>query len=1091
MEASLRLLMVMESQSLAARLGALLEAEAVPVLWSQAASRAQLVEALAEGEGWDALLCAPALGGASIRELLGEMEGGDCLPPALVICPRPSVSDFRELMRPPVCDLLSEQEPERLRPALERELARAREHRRRKEAEQELAFRLSLEKLITDISTRFIDLETSQVDAEIRLALARIGRFTGVDRCYVFRFSEDGRRMSNSHEWCAQGISSQKERLQDLPVDQFPWHTRHLKNDELIYCPDVSALTEEAAGEKEEWMAEGIQSLLVVPMRMEGRVTGFVGFDAVRSRLNWPRETSFFLRLVAESFAGALERRHDVEVRRKNEEMYHSILDNSDAIIYLKDLQGRYLFINATFERLFHVKRGLFRGKTDRDLFPEEDAAAYSANDQQVLRTRQSIEFEENALIGGVLRTYLSLKFPLYDQSGRLYGVCGISTDITERKRQEELVMNIARGVSAKTGETFFRSLVLHLAETLGARYAFVGELLPGGAGRVRSIAACADGAVAENFEYDLAETPCENVMFQGVCSYPTNVRQIFPRDHLLVQMGVNGYVGAPLCDSSDNPLGILVVLYREEVQNPELVGSLLQIFAARASAELERRKAEAELRRNEERFRRYFELGLVGMAITGPDKRWREVNNRLCTMLGYSREELLRTRWDRLTHPEDLNRNLDHYNDVLLGRSDAYRMEKRFIRKDGSLVYASVSTRCIRNDLGDIDYFITLVQDISERKRAEAALHLALAEAEESREKTDAILRSVMDGLLFTDLEGRVILCNTPAEQFLGLARKQILQRPLCEILPCPQALSLIEEIGEGRSRHAPVEWTLPGTSAEPDRTLELRSCLVHSPGSKKLGVVTLLHDVSRERQMDRMKSEFISTAAHELRTPLTAIMGYSELLLDPESALSEESRRNFLEIIYEKARVLEGITDELLDLSRLQSGKKIRIQPTACHLHELLEQLVEQYRGIAPAHRFELSGCDNRVILADTVKIGQVLENLLSNAVKFSPSGGKVEVRCDRQGQELCVSVQDEGIGMTTAQMEKIFDKFYRADASNTAPSGLGLGMSIARSIVEVHGGRIWVNSTPGRGTRVSFSLPLAPDGEDPRQASETDGQ
>jgi signal transduction histidine kinase len=242
--------------------------------------------------------------------------------------------------------------------------------------------------------------------------------------------------------------------------------------------------------------------------------------------------------------------------------------------------------------------------------------------------------------------------------------------------------------------------------------------------------------------------------------------------------------------------------------------------------------------------------------------------------------------------------------------------------------------------------------------------------------------------------------------------------------------------------------------------------------------GIVTLLQDITRERELDQLKDEFISTAAHELRTPLTTVMGYVDLLLHrDEYRVSSEEQKEFLELVFQKSEALAQIIDDLLDLSRIRSGHLVILKKSPEDLVDLIGETVASYREMTRKHAFVLDLPDSPVRLPlDAGKIGQVMENLLSNAVKFSPAGGRITISARGSNEEIQVTVADEGIGMRPEQIKQIFDKFYRVDASTTAVSGFGLGMNIVRSIVEAHGGSIWVESEVGRGTRVHFTLPLS---------------
>jgi signal transduction histidine kinase len=259
----------------------------------------------------------------------------------------------------------------------------------------------------------------------------------------------------------------------------------------------------------------------------------------------------------------------------------------------------------------------------------------------------------------------------------------------------------------------------------------------------------------------------------------------------------------------------------------------------------------------------------------------------------------------------------------------------------------------------------------------------------------------------------------------------------------------------------------------------VQARTSTIRYPSGRQAGRITVLHDITYARTVERLKSEFISMAAHELQTPLTAIIGYSELLLSEEVQFSPEERRDFLCYIFDKAEALGRIVRDLLDVGRVEAGHLLPLEKIFFPLGDLAQEMLGQYRKRYPRHSFEASfPPEGTLVLADRNRLTQVLENLLSNAVKYSP-GGVVRILGRKFDDHFQVSVEDHGIGMTQEQLAHVFDKFYRVDNSDTATSGIGLGMSIARYMVEAHGGCIWVESELGRGTAVHFTLPLPPAG------------
>ncbi len=231
--------------------------------------------------------------------------------------------------------------------------------------------------------------------------------------------------------------------------------------------------------------------------------------------------------------------------------------------------------------------------------------------------------------------------------------------------------------------------------------------------------------------------------------------------------------------------------------------------------------------------------------------------------------------------------------------------------------------------------------------------------------------------------------------------------------------------------------------------------------------------------RDNDRMKTQFISTAAHELRTPLSSVLGYSELLLNPETigGIDTNQQKEFLGEIYGKAEALCKIVDELLDVSRVESGNAIPLEKKQYDLREIILKEVDHFRVHTPNRQFELVLPENPEarIWVDRSKLVQILENLISNAIKFSPAGGGIRISGTMTDIGYRLVVADEGIGMTTEQVERIFDKFYRADHTNTAIHGLGLGMHIVHHIIKAHEGDIRVASKPGKGSVVTVDLPF----------------
>jgi PAS domain S-box-containing protein len=228
--------------------------------------------------------------------------------------------------------------------------------------------------------------------------------------------------------------------------------------------------------------------------------------------------------------------------------------------------------------------------------------------------------------------------------------------------------------------------------------------------------------------------------------------------------------------------------------------------------------------------------------------------------------------------------------------------------------------------------------------------------------------------------------------------------------------------------------------------------------------------------REMNRMKNDFISSAAHELNTPLTTILGYADLIQASGDAFSAEQKSDFVIAIIENTENLARITDDLLDIARFEVGREIPLEKSFGSPEALITKIVRRFEDQKEPRRFQLelaAGATCRLAF-DPLRIRQVLENIISNAIKYSPENSIITIATRWHETGVVISVSDQGIGMSEKALDKVFDKFYRADASSTAISGLGLGMSIVRQIVEAHGGTVRVESVVQQGTTVLCNLP-----------------
>ena len=336
--------------------------------------------------------------------------------------------------------------------------------------------------------------------------------------------------------------------------------------------------------------------------------------------------------------------------------------------------------------------------------------------------------------------------------------VQGFFRDITERKRAEEVVRNIAEGVSAETGEIFFQSLVRHLAHMLEMDYALVGELIDPREENVETVAVWAHDDIVDNFTYELANTPCQNVVGQALCSYPEKVQEQFPLDQMLQEMNVASYVGVPLFDSWGRPLGIMAVLDGKPMQNPEFVESTLRVFAARAAAELERRLAEAAIQQAEEQYRLLVQ-NLPSIVYKGY-RDWSVDffdDKKIESRLGYSLEDFnsRKLKWSEVIVEEDVEQVSRELVRAFRG-DKSYVREYRIKTKAGEILWIQDRGQIVCDEAGEIEYLSGVFFDITDRKHTDEALResekelrFLSSELLEAQEKERARLaRELHDGI-------------------------------------------------------------------------------------------------------------------------------------------------------------------------------------------------------------------------------------------------------------------------------------------------------------------------------------------------------
>lgn len=355
--------------------------------------------------------------------------------------------------------------------------------------------------------------------------------------------------------------------------------------------------------------------------------------------------------------------------------------------------------------------------------------------------------------------------------------------------------------------------------------------------------------------------------------------------------------------------------------------------------------------------------------------------------------------------------------------------------------------------------------------------LEQALREREREASLREAILESTTEGIIVTDEQGMAIRLNAAAENILGVPRERLLGRSVQPVLEAVTAQSL----GDVARLQSPLHtlFELEG------KQIAVSAAPVRLPSGEHLGTVAVLRDVTREVQAENAKREFIAHISHELRTPLTAILGYSEALYSGMVGSLSPTQATFLHIIHDNARRLVAIANNLIAVAESERGRlELNYVPTdmALLVGEVLESFVPQMKARQLEWRLEVAD-DVPLAEVDPLRIRQVVSNLLSNAVKFTYPGGRVTVGLAAVPEpggappQFCrLWVQDTGIGIPLEEQPRVWERFYHTDDPlRMAAGGMGVGLSIVKSLVEAHGGRVWLESAPGQGSTFTVLLPI----------------
>jgi two-component system phosphate regulon sensor histidine kinase PhoR len=348
--------------------------------------------------------------------------------------------------------------------------------------------------------------------------------------------------------------------------------------------------------------------------------------------------------------------------------------------------------------------------------------------------------------------------------------------------------------------------------------------------------------------------------------------------------------------------------------------------------------------------------------------------------------------------------------------------------------------------------------------------------------EQLDHVIRSVYTGLIMIAHTGEIVHMNPAACRMFGIDPSAVLSGDYTRYIKQESLQALLRKsLDENiEVREEVVIPNLQPDTSDSEKIFQIQTSIVHNGGPESIGILASLNDITDIRNIERNKTAFVSTVSHELRTPITSIKGFiSTLIQDTDNFYDQDTIHEFYTIIDQECDRLTRLISDLLNVSRIESGKALELVPTHVDLPEIVHTVVAVQKSYTSKHEFIVDlGLGFPSIVADKDKVDQILTNLTNNAIKYSPEGGRIEVKGSHLEDAVQVSISDQGLGIPEEHINKVFDRYHRVNSQETRKvSGTGIGLYLVKYLVEAHGGKIWVESQLGKGSVFTFELPLCP--------------
>jgi PAS domain S-box-containing protein len=761
------------------------------------------------------------------------------------------------------------------------------------------------------------------------------------------------------------------------------------------------------------------------------------------------------------------ELKKSFEILKESEGKYKSLVENTLDYIYLIGPKYQVISANASAKKALSIKFKNIIGKRVDELFPREVAQGYIQSLKKVFKSKKPLTVKGSKMVVGNRIAWLSVTLnPVKNSQGKVTAVIGVSHDITSEINAETKI---------KENENRFKELFNNMDECVA-----VYEVKNNGKYIIIKDLNRAAKKLEKINKKNIIGKKVEDV-FKGVDEF--GLLDVFKK---VWKTG----------KAMHHPISFYKDTHRKGWRENFVFklpsGEIVAIY----SDVTEKKEAQEKIKKSEAEYRELaLNLPLIIYRVHAKENNSMQFFNSMVKKItGYSEAELKKGKIcsiEPLIIPSDRKIIIASINKAIKEKS-SFALEYRLRHKNGSLKYLREQGRPIYGTDGRLEFIDGTITDITEKKKVENEL-------EEISAKNQAILTSIGDGLIAIDKNGIITFVNQATGKMLGWDIKEIVGKPMRDIC---QALN--EQGSPISYENRPVSKIVLSDKKTAstyifNSTYYLRKDKTKFPvaititpiimDNEIIGAIEVFRDITKEKEIDKAKTEFVSLASHQLKTPLTMINWYSEILLDNSLGKINEEQKKHLNAIYNGGKRLVSLVNAMLNVSRIELGTFI-VKPKLMSMADLAYSVIGEFEHELKNKKISLRKNFNKnipKIPADPKLLRIILQNLLSNAVKYTLPKGKISLKINllKAGRfvdgkkstkdSIIISVTDNGIGIPKNQQNEIFKKLFRADnARNFNPDGTGLGLYIVKSIINQAGGEISFESIENKGTTFYASIP-----------------